>query len=123
MAGSLAKLAALPPATRVYCGHEYTVSNLKFCAHVEPENGDTAARLAAVTAAAAAGAPTVPSTLADELKTNVFLRTHAPAVQRFTHGGGVDGEGEGGGAAAAAPSPVEVLARLREAKNAFKPPA
>ena len=111
-AASLAKLAALPPATAVYCGHAYTVANLRFCAAVEPGNAATAARLAAAQAARAAGAPTVPSTLADELATNVFLRTHVEAVQRFTAPAG-----EGG---PPPPSPVDVLARLREAKNAFR---
>lgn len=121
MSGSLAKLAALPPQTRVYCGHEYTVSNLKFCLHVEPDNADTQARLAEATAAVAAGKPTVPSTLELELRTNVFMRTHVAAVQRFTHP--ELGSASGAGDAAEAPSVVEVLARLREAKNLFKPPA
>lgn len=111
MLDSLGRLGALPPETRVFCGHEYTVANLQFCAAVEPGNATTAARLASAAAERAAGRPTVPSTLAVELATNVFLRTGVPEVVRFTHG-----------ADAAAASPVEVMARLREAKNAFKPP-
>lgn len=114
-AASLAKLAALPPATAVHCGHEYTVANLRFCAAVEPRNAATAARLAAAVAARARGAPTGPSTLGDELATNVFLRCHVAAVRDFTHPGW-DGDGRG----EAPPTPVDVLARLREAKNAFR---
>lgn len=123
MAGSLAKLAALPPQTRVYCGHEYTVSNLKFCLHVEPDNADTRARLADAIATVAAGKPTVPSSIDLELKTNVFMRTHLPAVQRFTHPELFAADGAVPAAGAAALSVVEVMARLREAKNTWKPPA
>lgn len=109
MHASLAKLTALPHDTQVFCGHEYTAANLRFCAHVEPHNADTAARITAVDALRRAGAPSVPSTLADELRTNVFLRTSSPAVRAFTHGD-----------AAATVDDVDVLSRLREAKNAFK---
>jgi hydroxyacylglutathione hydrolase len=67
MYASLTKLAALPPTTRVYFGHEYTAANLKFAAHVEPANQAIATRLASVKA------PTTPSTIADERATNPFL--------------------------------------------------
>lgn len=80
--GSLAKLAALPPATQVYFGHEYTASNLRFAAAVEPGNAAITARAAAVAAAREAGEPTTGSTIADELATNPFLRTAEPAVQK-----------------------------------------
>jgi hydroxyacylglutathione hydrolase len=65
---SLARLAALPPATRVYFGHEYTASNLKFAAAAEPDNAAIAARAAALTT------PSTPSTIRDELATNPFVR-------------------------------------------------
>jgi hydroxyacylglutathione hydrolase len=68
MHGSLQKLAALPPETRVYFGHEYTASNLRFAAHVEPTNKDIEAR------ANALPSPSTPSTIALELATNPFLR-------------------------------------------------
>lgn len=67
MHASLHKLAALPPETRVYFGHEYTAANLKFAAHVEPNNRAIAARAAAVTT------PSTPSTIGLELATNPFL--------------------------------------------------
>jgi hydroxyacylglutathione hydrolase len=71
---SVQRIAALPDATRIYCGHEYTLSNAKFCAHIEPDNADIAARLKAITAAREAGQFTVPTTLAEEKATNVFVR-------------------------------------------------
>ena len=106
MAASLAKLAALPPATAVLCGHEYTVANLEFCLSVEPGNAATVARLVEARRLRAAGLPAVGAgTLADELATNVFLRAGEPAVAR-------------GVGAAAGTSALDVLALLRETKNA-----
>ncbi len=71
---SLQRIAALPGETQVYSGHEYTLANARFCAHVEPDNPQVAARLKSVEAARAAGIPTVPTTIAEERATNVFLR-------------------------------------------------
>ena len=68
MYASLQKLAALPPATRVYFGHEYTAGNLRFAAAAEPGNAQVAAR------AAGLPTPSTPSTIADELATNPFVR-------------------------------------------------
>ncbi|MFN4264066.1 MAG: hydroxyacylglutathione hydrolase [Thioalkalivibrionaceae bacterium] len=79
-AESLMKLAALPPETRVYCAHEYTADNLGFAAWVEPDNPALHKRIAAVNDARARGEATVPSTIADELATNPFLRLAEPAV-------------------------------------------
>lgn len=76
---SLQRIAALPGETRVYSGHEYTLSNARFCAHIEPENLEIAARLKAVEAARAAGIPTVPTTIAEERATNVFVRSRDAA--------------------------------------------
>ncbi len=80
MHASLARLAALPPETPVYCAHEYTQSCLRFAEAVEPDNADIAARSARVATQRAAGHPSVPSPLAEELATNPFLRWQAPAV-------------------------------------------
>ena len=80
MHASLARLAALPADTRVYCAHEYTASCLRFAHAVEPENAAIAARIAAVALQRAAGHPSLPSTLAEELATNPFLRWGAPGV-------------------------------------------
>ncbi len=74
-------LGALPPQTRVWCGHEYTVSNLRFALHAEPDNAAVRARLAWAEAEIAAGRPTIPSTLADEREFNPFVR--AGSVERL----------------------------------------
>lgn len=81
MWSSLGKLAALPPETLICSGHEYTTSNLRFAATIEPDNPALAARIAAVAAARAAGRPTVPVPLAEELATNPMLRAALPAVK------------------------------------------
>jgi len=71
---SLQKLARLPQATRVYCGHEYTLSNIRFARAVEPDNADLAARQRDCERQREKGEPTVPSTMAVEQATNPFLR-------------------------------------------------
>lgn len=80
MQASLARLAALPADTAVYCAHEYTQANLRFARAVEPDNPALLERSAEVARLRAEHRPTVPSTLADELATNPFLRWDAPAV-------------------------------------------
>jgi hydroxyacylglutathione hydrolase len=80
MWASLSKLAALPPGSLVCCAHEYTLANLRFAQAVEPGNVALAARRQAAEATRAQGRPTVPSTIADELATNPFLRVEEPEV-------------------------------------------
>jgi hydroxyacylglutathione hydrolase len=71
---SLAKLAALPAETLVCCGHEYTLSNARFALTVEPGNAALQARAEQAKAQVAAGRYTVPTTMAEELAANPFLR-------------------------------------------------
>lgn len=78
---SLSKLAALPGETLVCSGHEYTLGNCKFALTIEPDNLALISRSRAVEAARAAGRPTVPSRLAEELATNPFLRADLPQVK------------------------------------------
>jgi hydroxyacylglutathione hydrolase len=78
---SLAKLAALPEATRVYCGHEYTQSNARFALSVDPDNAALTERAAEVDQTRAAGRPAVPSTIGEELATNPFLRVADHAIR------------------------------------------
>jgi len=82
MWASLSKLAALPDAARVYCGHEYTEANGRFALTVEPGNEDLRARMEQVRAARARGLPTLPSTIGEERKTNPFLRAASPEIRR-----------------------------------------
>jgi hydroxyacylglutathione hydrolase len=77
---SLCKLAALPSDTLVYCAHEYTVANLRFAREVEPFNKMIERRLEDARRARDEGRPTVPSTIAEELETNPFLRCDQSAV-------------------------------------------
>ena len=79
MWANMARYAALPDETRVYCGHEYTLSNARFAAHAEPGNADIAERLAQVEAMRAAGEATVPTTIGEERATNPFLRAGSAA--------------------------------------------
>jgi len=74
MFDSLRRLAALPDATLVCCGHEYTESNARFALHVDPDNKALHARIAEMKAQLAAGKPSVPSSMASERAANPFLR-------------------------------------------------
>ena len=74
MFAALRKLAALPDETRVYCGHEYTVSNGRYAVAAEPDNADIRARLAEAEALRERGEPTLPTTIGAERATNPFLR-------------------------------------------------
>jgi hydroxyacylglutathione hydrolase len=82
MWSSLSKLMTLPDDTRIYCGHEYTLSNGKFARTLEPNNAALKTRFAEVEAARAAGKPTVPSTMGVEKKTNPFLRPTSAELRR-----------------------------------------
>jgi hydroxyacylglutathione hydrolase len=76
---NLQRFAAWPPETRIYCAHEYTLSNARFAAAAEPDNDTIRTRLAEVEAARAAGGATVPTTIGEELLTNPFIRASSAA--------------------------------------------
>ena len=71
---SLQRLAALPPDTALYCGHEYTLANARFAIHAEPDNQAIAERLERVQAMRSAGHITLPTSVAEERATNPFVR-------------------------------------------------
>ena len=100
---SLLKLRALPDDFRLYCGHEYTASNVKFALGIEPNNPALKARAEDVTRLRAENKPTVPTLMGDEKKANVFLRADDPAVAAGVHMKGASG--------------AEVFGELRERKN------
>ncbi len=77
---SLRKISQLPPQTLIYCAHEYTLDNIGFALWVEPDNLDLLQRREQTHALIDNNQPSVPSTLALELKTNPFLRCHKPSV-------------------------------------------
>ncbi len=100
---SLLKLRALPDDFKLYCGHEYTASNVKFALTVEPDNAALRARAEEVTRLRAENKPTIPVALGEEKKANVFLRADEAAVAQKLHMKGADA--------------VEVFRELRERKN------
>ena len=104
MWGSLSKLAKLPPDTTLYCAHEYTEANAKFAIYYDPINHDLQQRIEDVKKLRAAGKPTVPMTLDQELKTNPFLR--APLLKKSIMMPDA--------------TDVEAFAELRKLKNDFK---
>ena len=108
MQASMAKLRALPPDTAVYCGHEYTVNNLRFAAAIEPGSSAIAARQAWASALRERDQPTVPGRLGDELDSNPFLRWDVPAVIAAAQARGADGT-----------SPGSVFGAIRAAKDQF----
>ena len=78
---SLSKLAALPPDTMVYSGHEYTASNARFALTIEPENSTLKSRAQDIATANDRGEPTAQVPLSLELATNPFLRASDPGVK------------------------------------------
>lgn len=74
MYGSLRRLSELPADARLYPAHEYTLANARFAVHADPENRATERRLANVEALRDAGTITLPTTVAEELETNPFVR-------------------------------------------------
>lgn len=102
-------LVPLGPNLRVFCGHEYTVSNLQFAASVEPDNLEVKQRLEKSRTSRGHGEPTVGSPLADELATNPFLRCKSPAIRASMKLGDRASE-------------IEVFAALRKAKDSYRAP-
>jgi hydroxyacylglutathione hydrolase len=105
MWSSLGKLMALPDATRVYCGHEYTLNNGKFALSIEPDNAALKARMKDVEAARAKNAPTIPSTIGLEKQTNPFLRPGSAQIRQSL---GMESA-----------SDVEVFGEMRKRKDSF----
>lgn len=109
MTRSLSSLRELPRETRVFCGHEYTVNNLRFAIAVEPDNGPAREYLETARRLRSRDEPTLPSTLALELAVNPFLRCDQPAVKSAAErhaGRTLEGE-------------IEVFATIRRWKDGF----
>jgi hydroxyacylglutathione hydrolase len=100
---SVSKIAALPAATKIYCGHEYTLNNARFAITVEPGNRALVDRIREVEALRAAGKPTLPTTVEVERATNPFLRPQSHEIRaKIGLEGGLD---------------WQIFARLRQMKN------
>jgi hydroxyacylglutathione hydrolase len=106
MWSSLSKLVKLKDDTRVYCGHEYTLSNGKFALTVEPGNSELAPRMKEVEAARARNAPTIPSTIGLEKRTNPFLRPTSPEIRKILNMEGASNE--------------EIFGEMRRRKDSFQ---
>jgi len=102
---SLQKLKQLPPETQIYCAHEYTQANARFALSLEPHHTRLKQRMEQVTELRRRNLPTLPTTLAEELATNPFLRDHDPAMQ---HAIGMTGS-----------EPLAVFTQLRRMKDRF----
>uniref|UniRef100_M4BPE9 hydroxyacylglutathione hydrolase n=1 Tax=Hyaloperonospora arabidopsidis (strain Emoy2) TaxID=559515 RepID=M4BPE9_HYAAE len=97
-------VAKLPEETKIYCGHEYTASNLRYAAHVEPDNEAVQRKLAWAIEKTKAKEPTVPSTVKEQLALNPFMRVKEATVQKFANG---------------EKDPVKVMKFVRAAKDSF----
>ncbi|XP_055936464.1 hydroxyacylglutathione hydrolase, mitochondrial-like [Argiope bruennichi] len=100
---SLSILSTLPLNTKIYCGHEYSVNNLKYALTVEPDNKATVEKLKEIEAKLIRNHPSVPSTIGEELSYNPFLRVDKKSVQLYTN----------------ETDPVAVMAILRKLKDNF----
>lgn len=103
MLKSLKLLSALSLNTKIYCGHEYTINNLKFALSVEPDNKEALYKLKMVEERLQKNEPSVPSTIGEELRYNPFLRTDKKSLQLLTK----------------KTDPVDVMAALRKLKDDF----
>lgn len=102
---SLSKLAALPPETLIYSGHNYGAANGRFALSIEPENAELKDRIRRIDEADEAGAPICPVSLAEELATNPFLRAVKPQVKAAVGLSGADD--------------AAVFAEIRRRKDSF----
>ena len=105
----LTKLMALPDRTKVYCGHEYTLSNIRFALAAEPDNAAIADWEREAAAQRARGEVTLPSTIAREKAANPFVRCDQPGV--------IASASKRAGRALA--DATSVLAEIRDWKNHF----
>ena len=105
MFASMTKLAALPAATVIYCGHEYTLANARFALTIDPTNSALKERVAKIEKLRADDKPTLPTTIGEELATNPFMRWHDPAIRKNL---GME-----------TASDVDVFAEIRKRKDNF----
>ena len=102
---SLNKIKNLPPDTKIYCGHEYTKSNLNFCLAYDPRNTFLKEKAIDIQKKLNSNLPTIPTILGQEIKTNIFLRCNDPEIKLAL---GLKDSSE-----------VEVFSKLRDLKDSF----
>jgi len=102
---SLNKLKDLPGDTKIYCGHEYTYKNLDFCLTYNPNNSFLKKKKSDIEQSLKNKKPTIPSTIDDEIKANIFLRFNDPDVKKA-----INLENS---------SDIEIFTKLRDLKDIF----
>ena len=102
---SLNKLKILPGDTKIYCGHEYTYKNLEFCLKFNPNNKFLKKKKKDIESSLKDKKPTIPSTISEEIKTNIFLRFNDPDVKKA-----INLENS---------SDIEIFTKLRDLKDSF----
>ena len=105
MLNSLNKLKILPLETKVYCGHEYTKTNLDFCLKYDPHNSILKEKSLRINSKLEKNLPTIPTTISEELKTNIFLRCNDNVIKQ--------------GLNLKESSDQEIFTKLRDLKDAF----
>ena len=105
MLDSLSRIKKLPQDTNIYCGHEYTKKNLEFCTKFEPDNKFLKDKKSWISSKLNKKEPTIPITIEDELKTNIFLRCDIFTVKKSL---GMENSSE-----------VEIFKKLRDLKDSF----
>tara|TARA_X000001036_G_scaffold359744_1_gene342465 strand:+ start:1305 stop:2063 length:759 start_codon:yes stop_codon:yes gene_type:complete len=105
MLNSLNKLKSLPSDTKVYCGHEYTKRNLDFCLKYDNKNQFLKDKIKEVNLRLKDNLPTIPTSIGDEIKTNIFLRCEDKAIKQAL--------------SLKDSSDQEIFAKLRDLKDAF----
>ncbi len=105
MFNSLNKIKKLPPETQIYCGHEYTKSNLNFCLAYDSKNSFLKEKEIEIQEKLTSNQPTIPTSLSKEIKTNIFLRCSDPEIK---HALGLKDSSE-----------AEVFSKLRDLKDSF----
>ena len=105
MLNSLNKLKLLPPETKAYCGHEYTKTNLDFCLKYDHSNSRLKGKSIEINSKLKSNLPTIPTTIGDELKTNIFLRCNNNVIKQALN--------------LKDASDQEIFTKLRDLKDAF----
>ena len=102
---SLCKIKQLPKDTKIYCGHEYTKANLKFCLKYDLNNNDLKKKINWINSKIESSSPTVPISIGEEKKTNIFLRCNEPSIKNTLNLNNA--------------SEQEIFSKLRDLKDSF----
>jgi len=105
MFSSLEKIKKLPLETKIYCGHEYTLQNSRFCIQYDKDNKNLIKKIDQINKKLKNNSPTIPSTLEDELKSNIFLRSNNKKIQTNLN---INND-----------SPLATFSKLRDLKDNF----